>query len=84
MQVASKSMYQCAAEKRFPISASVGNIRGDGKYALISKCGKRWRVLLFKSEEDRAFTLSQWHATHCPAGSSGCFEDHSTEDLQIR
>jgi hypothetical protein len=79
----SRSMFQIAAAHRFPLSAAVGNIRGDGRYALVTKCSKRWRVLLFPTAEDRDAQLTEWNRNYCPS-KMDCRLDHFAEDLHLR
>jgi hypothetical protein len=83
MLTQTRSMYQIAAAKRFPLSASIGNIKGDGTFALVSKCKPRWRVVLFHTAEDRDAKLAEWNRTSCPAKFDCCLE-HSAEDIHLR
>lgn len=83
MLTESRSMFQIAAAKRFPLSASVGNVRGDGPFALVSKCAKRWRVFLYHTAEDRDAALKEWNRNYCPAKFDCCLE-HTAEDLHLR
>jgi hypothetical protein len=73
-----KSVWQVAAAKRFPYSAQ--NIRGDGKYTCISKCFRRWRVLLYPTEEARAVKEREWNDRGC---GPDCRSDHFTFTLSL-
>jgi hypothetical protein len=71
--------YVEVAQRRFPFSFKHGKIRGEGRYALISKCSVPWRVFLFASAQQRAETMDRWGWNSC--GASRCNHDHRCEDL---
>lgn len=51
------------------------SVRGEGRCVLVSKCGKRWAVLLFGSQEARNNRVAQWKANGC---RFDCRQDHAT------
>ena len=75
---ADRSFYQIAAAEKFPYSRQ--GIRGDGKYACVSKCGRRWRILLFATAELRDARAQKWFEEGC---GSGCQSSHFTFDLSL-
>jgi len=72
--------YRAAAAHRFPLSGACGNIRGDGKYAAVTKCFKRWKVYLYQTEADRAAKLQEWNERGC---GPECRDDHHRVDLTL-
>ncbi len=76
-----RSLYQVAACRRFPLSGAVGNIRGDGRYAIVLKCWKRWKVLLYATPEERDAKFEEWRQ-QCFAGID-CRMDHAKEDIHL-
>jgi hypothetical protein len=70
--------YRVAAARRFPLSGACGNIRGDGRYAAVNKCSKRWRVYLYPTEADRAAKLQEWQKRGC---GPDCQDSHERVDL---
>lgn len=81
MLTESPTMAQHAAMRRFPYSRT--NIRGDGLFALVSKCFRgRWKIFLYHTAEDRNTKLNEWN-TGCPAGID-CKLGHEAVDLHLR
>jgi hypothetical protein len=72
--------YRVAAARRFPLSGAVGNVRGDGPYAAVTKCWKRWKVYLYHTDSDRAAKLHEWEERGC---CPDCRLEHSSVDLTI-
>jgi hypothetical protein len=73
-----RSLYQCAAAEKFPYSRQ--GIRGDGRFALISKCFRHWRVLLYPTEEARNAKADYWLHNGC---GPDCRSDHFTFNLSL-
>jgi hypothetical protein len=72
--------YRVAAAKRFPLSGAVGNVRGDGPYAAVTKCFKRWKIFLYHTDADRAAKLHEWNERGC---CPDCRLEHSSVDLTL-
>ena len=72
--------YRQAASRRFPLSGATGNIRGSGQFALVSKCFRRWKVLLYQTAEDRTVKLQEWNERGC---CHDCTSDHEVVDLTL-
>lgn len=66
------------AARRFPFSAAAGCIRGEGPYAAVTKCFKRWKVFLYQSDGQRAAKLQDWSDRGC---SPDCKSEHCAVDL---
>lgn len=77
---ADRSVWQIIAAKRYPLSDTCGNIRGDGRYALVSKCFHRWKVLLHSTSDDRANTVERWFDKQT-CGAPHCRDDHQQVNL---
>jgi hypothetical protein len=75
---ADRSMYQIAAAEKFPYSRQ--GIRGDGKFCCVSKCGRRWRVLLYPTAEARDAKIEYWFHNSC---GPACRSEHFTLDLSL-
>ena len=71
------------ADRRFPISGQAGQIFGNGRYVLVSKCFRRWKVLLYRDKEARDARLTEWERTYCPANMD-CRGNHETCELDDR
>jgi hypothetical protein len=67
--------YRFEATKKFPYSK---DIRGTGRFALVSKCFRRWRVLLYQTEQSRAAKEQEWFEKGCCVD---CRSDHFTCNL---
>jgi len=76
-----RSAWQIIAAKRYPLSSDCGNIRGDGRYVLVSKCFHRWKVLLFANAADRDARDAKWFGDGC--GHPSCRGDHFTFNLSL-
>jgi hypothetical protein len=72
--------YRIVAAKRFPLSGAVGNIRGDGCYCAVTRCFKRWKIFLYRSDSDRAAKLHEWEERGC---CPDCRLEHSSVDLTL-
>jgi hypothetical protein len=81
-QQADRSVWQVIAAKRFPLSGACGNIRGDGKYALVSKCFHRWKVLLYSTPEDRGAAGERWFDKQT-CGAPNCRGEHQQVNLSL-
>lgn len=68
--------YSFAARKRFPLSK---DIRGTGKFCLVSRCYRRWAVRCYQTLELRTKAAGKWSDQGC--GSPNCRDDHFTVDL---
>jgi hypothetical protein len=72
------SVWQLAAQKRFPYS--VQGIRGDGKWAVVSKCHRRWSVLLYPDAARRDAKYDAWFENGC---GPDCQDSHFKFDLSL-
>lgn len=70
--------WRVVACHRFPLSGAVGNVRGDGRYAAVTKCFRRWKVLLYQVAADRDNKLAEWQDRGC---GPDCRFEHSAETL---
>ena len=71
--------YSTVARRKFPLSR---DIRGTGKFALVSKCYRKWIVRCYQTVELRNLALQKW----CDAGTCGspsCRDEHFTFDLSF-
>jgi hypothetical protein len=68
-----------AAKRRYPFSAKHGQIRGDGKFALVLRCSTPWRVKCYRTVEEcrEVFDRLQWSS----CGAVRCTHDHRCEVL---
>jgi hypothetical protein len=74
------SLWQLAAARKFKMSAAAGCIRGDGMYCCVSRCTKRWRVLMFPTIEARDARYAAWFENGC---GSVCESNHFTYNLDL-
>ncbi len=71
------SLYQNVARVLY----SAAMIRGDGGYLAVSKCAKRWLVVLLPTENDREDYLWRWSGSNvcCPFGCMSAL--HFTREI---
>ncbi len=77
-----RSVWQIIASRRYPLSGACGNIRGDGKYCLVSKCFHRWKVLLYSTPEDRAIAEERWFDNQT-CGAPHCRGEHHQANFSL-
>jgi hypothetical protein len=73
------SPYQAQAAFMFPKTARTGNIRGDGQFAVLVKCGRRWQLWMWLTAEARAAQLKAWNETGC---CSQCMHNHQLVEVK--
>jgi hypothetical protein len=76
-----RSFYQIAAAEKFPHSRQ--NIRGDGKWAVVSKCGRHWKILLFGTAELRDARFQKWFEDGCGPDCQDSQTSHFKFDLSL-
>jgi hypothetical protein len=76
--ISSCGSYVEVAKRRFP--RSVNRIRGNGAYALISRCVLPWAIFLFDTDAQRAEAVERWGWNKCVV-SSNCRHEHFCENL---
>jgi hypothetical protein len=72
--------YSSPAAKRWPLSAKAGSIHGTGRWALISRCKRRWRILLYQTESGRDAKYQEWDLHGC---GSDCQGDHARDSVNF-
>jgi hypothetical protein len=69
------SLWQHAARTIYPTAI----VRGDGQFLAVSKCGKKWLVILLPTDKDRADYLWRWQGRNeC---TRECMGEHFTREL---
>jgi hypothetical protein len=66
------SAFQFQASFQFPSLSKHRSILGDGAFAILNKCGKRWTLWLYPTADEAKAQLAEWRDHGCPAGAMDC------------
>jgi hypothetical protein len=55
------SDFQWQVKMMFPrVTSKLGGMRGDGQFAIINKCGRRWSIWMYPTADEAKAKLKQW------------------------